>query len=432
MVPLLLEVGRMAGEILIFKADPEASVSCSPGMTTPGYGGSGCSAASARLACLVLVCSKWPPSYGGPGIYYHRLLPSLASVAARVHIVTGRGVRPPWLDAGELPVTVSAIPRPTGAFTQQLFGARVAWHIMQQVRRIQGRVAVLFTGGNPMNGWRETAVALASSGVPVVVENVLMSGDDGPTIARCRLPWLTKLAAARIRCFCPVSTGLKQSLEQAFPRVDCQLLPYGIDLKANAPPLPARKLAFREELGLPPHGFVAVTLGNIHERKGQLPLVKAWIHWVKTTRLTDARLMIVGPSEDIAYRAELDRLLESESMAGSTVVFTGQVTDTGKYLSAADIYVSAAQAEGLPIAIVEALAYGLPVVCRWLSGVTGDFMFGGAVTPVYNWNDETFSGAILPMLDPLMRSAASADARHVAEMRFEVHSRLGRLRQLLS
>ena len=171
---------------------------------------------------------------------------------------------------------------------------------------------------------------------------------------------------------------------------------------------------------------------EIHERKGQLPLVKAWIHWVKTTRLTDARLMIVGPSEDIAYRAELGRLLESESMAGSTVVFTGQVTDTGKYLSAADIYVSAAQAEGLPIAIVEALAHGLPVVCRWLSGVTGDFMFGGAVTPVYNWNDETFSGAISPMLDPLMRSAASADARHVAEMRFEVHSRLGRLRQLLS
>jgi len=385
-----------------------------------------------KLSHLVLVCSKWPPEYGGPGIYYHRNMPFLQSLADRVHIVTRRGDLPPARGPNERGVTFSTLRTPRTRVGQYLFGARVAACVLWHAINKRGRCGVVFAGGNAMNGWRETATLLPWLGVPVVVENVLLTADDGDSILRIPFRSFTRFAAWRLRSFCPVSTGLLKSVQRAFPETTCTLLPYGVDLEANAPPKAAAKLKARDALGLPADAFVAITLGSVHERKGQLPLIEAWLEWLRVAGETNARLLVVGPRATAAYSRRIDEVLATAGQHGDTVVFTGQTDDSGRYLRAADVYVTASHAEGLPISIVEALAHGLPVVGRWLEGVTDDFMHGNAVSPISPWTAEGFAAAMNPLRDERARVAASRDARDVAEQRFDVRRRVETLWRLLT
>jgi glycosyltransferase involved in cell wall biosynthesis len=76
------------------------------------------------------------------------------------------------------------------------------------------------------------------------------------------------------------------------------------------------------------------------------------------------RCLIVGrgPLED-ELRAKSRELGLSES-----VRFLGFSEDVRPYLETADVYVSASEKEGLPLALVEAMACGLPTVVTDISG----------------------------------------------------------------
>jgi glycosyltransferase involved in cell wall biosynthesis len=385
-----------------------------------------------KLSRLVLVCSKWPPQYGGPGIYYYRNMPFLRSLADHVHVVTRRGDLPPATGPNEPGVTFSTLGSPCTRIGQYLFGAKVAAIVLWHAIKMRSPCGVIFAGGNAMNGWREAATLLPWVGVPIIVENVLITADDGDSILRTRFRGFTRFAARRLRSFCPVSTGLLESVERAFPEATCTLLPYGVDLEANAPPTDAAKSQAREALGLPTDAFITITLGAVHERKGQLPLIEAWLEWIRATGETNARLLVVGPRETPAYSQRIDEVVAAAGSHGATVVFTGQTADSAKYLRAADVYVTASHAEGLPISIVEALAHGLPVACRGLEGVTNDFMYGHAVTPISPWSVEAFAAAMNGLHDVRVRHVASRDARDVAEQRFDVRRRVAALGELFT
>jgi glycosyltransferase involved in cell wall biosynthesis len=99
-------------------------------------------------------------------------------------------------------------------------------------------------------------------------------------------------------------------------------------------------------------------------------------------------------------------------------------------MNACDAYVSASTAEGLGIANVEALAAGLPVVCRHLPGITDDMTHGDAVTGIHDWSPTAFAQAMHHVADPRHWAQFSADARMIAEERFGLGGRIERLRAL--
>jgi glycosyltransferase involved in cell wall biosynthesis len=189
----------------------------------------------------------------------------------------------------------------------------------------------------------------------------------------------------------------------------------------------------RQALGLSADAFVATTFGTVHERKGQLELIDAWLAWVCTRQRFDSRLFVVGPQHDPAYLERIKSLIGGAGHRASlTVVLTGFSADVRRYLRAADIYITAAVAEGLPISIVEALAHGVPVVCRHLSGVTEDFLHRDAVTSVLDWNSRSVGTLLDKMANSAFRQSASMDARNVAEERFGIENRLLTLQSLLT
>jgi glycosyltransferase involved in cell wall biosynthesis len=82
----------------------------------------------------------------------------------------------------------------------------------------------------------------------------------------------------------------------------------------------------------------------------------------------DAELTIIG---DGRYRAELENLASSECIA-DRVTFAGHAaspTAVRDYLDTADVFVLASRQEGLPRAMIEAMARGLPCIGSRVGGI---------------------------------------------------------------
>lgn len=105
---------------------------------------------------------------------------------------------------------------------------------------------------------------------------------------------------------------------------------------------------------------VLLFVGRIHPIKGLDILARAFGQ-IATCR-DDVRLVIVGPDSE-GYQNQVERLLKSESVLDKTI-FTGMLAQKKKLaaLSRADIFVLSSYSEGFSIAVLEALACGLPMI----------------------------------------------------------------------
>jgi glycosyltransferase involved in cell wall biosynthesis len=131
--------------------------------------------------------------------------------------------------------------------------------------------------------------------------------------------------------------------------------------------LPSRAEA-RAALGIPTGVHVVGWHGRVAWwAKGLDLLVEAWRRLGMTPE--EGRLLLVGSGGDAAWlRDEIGPELES----GSIVWIARYVRDRGElfgYLAASDVYVFPSRHEGFPVAPLEAMALGLPVVAADARGV---------------------------------------------------------------
>lgn len=163
------------------------------------------------------------------------------------------------------------------------------------------------------------------------------------------------------------------------------LIPLGIERP------PAASTASRAALGLPADAFVMVTIGRLVARKATRQLVDI----LSSTRLPKAHLVIVGDGPDTAA---IEQRAAGLGLS-DRVHLLGQVSDQEKYaaLTLADIFVSASQHEGFGLVFLEAMAFGLPVVCYDRGGQT-DFLRTGETGHVVKLNDMPgFAQALLAL-----------------------------------
>jgi glycosyltransferase involved in cell wall biosynthesis len=170
-----------------------------------------------------------------------------------------------------------------------------------------------------------------------------------------------------------------------------KLIPLGIERPPVVAPVP------REEFGLPQGAFVVVTVGRLVARKSTVQLVKA----LGASNCAAAHLLIVGDGPD----APEIRRAAAELGIADRVHMLGQVSDAQKYraLAAADVFASTSQHEGFGLVFLEAMAFGLPVLCYDHGGQT-DFLTTGKTGHVLHLNDfEAFTRAIVDMHDNSQR-----------------------------
>lgn len=105
---------------------------------------------------------------------------------------------------------------------------------------------------------------------------------------------------------------------------------------------------------------IVLFLSRLHPKKGVDLLIEAWSAIAR--EFPDAHLVIAGPDHD-GMQAELERQVERLGI-GAQVLFTGMLNGRMKWsaLEAAEAYVLPSYSEGLSMALLEAMAVGLPVI----------------------------------------------------------------------
>lgn len=158
-----------------------------------------------------------------------------------------------------------------------------------------------------------------------------------------------------------VSDEVRASLPERL-RDRVEVVVQGIVL-ADAEQTLEQREAVRAELGVAPGEVAIATVANLRSTKGYPDLLAA--ARILVDRGVPARFFIVGqgPLED-----EL-RALHSSLGLGRSVEMLGYRTDAMRVLSGCDLFALASHYEGYPIAIMEALAIGLPIVATKVGGV---------------------------------------------------------------
>ena len=237
------------------------------------------------------------------------------------------------------------------------------WQIVKQLRH--DKPDVLHTHNHLVHHYGVVAGKL--SGVPVVVntrhraEQRLVAGPGGLQISeespdkksdwifRSTLPWVDKVVL--------ISESTRQFLvrHRGVPASKTHVILNGARLERffSAPAHPG-SAAPRVRFGV---------AARLTAAKDHMNLLRAFSA-VKAA-VPGAELRIAGDGE---LRAELEAYSREMNLP-NCVTFLGAVSDTAQFYAQLDIFVLSSLSEGLPLAILEAMAAGLPIVATRAGGV---------------------------------------------------------------
>ena len=180
----------------------------------------------------------------------------------------------------------------------------------------------------------------------------------------------------------------------------------------------------RERLGIPLTAQVVICHGRIDiHRKGLDILLTAWQQICRERSERELLLLLVGTGSD----AERLHQLIAEQSIHNVLWVDEYVRDRDlmqQYLSAADLYTLASRHEGFPVAPIEAMACGLPIVATRAPGVAeilGNEAMAGLIVPCED--TPALAAAIAQVLDdPTLRQQLSQQARQRVEHCFSLEA----------
>ncbi len=198
---------------------------------------------------------------------------------------------------------------------------------------------------------------------------------------------------------CAVSASIVEFLvkHENVPLERVSLVHNGIDLRRFAP-APERRAELRREWKLPPDAPVIAGIGRLNYQKN-FPLFLEIAADIARSHLSAVFVIAGTGPEERALR----------ETAGANVRFLGFVADTARLYDAVDFLLMPSRFEGLPMALLEAMAMRVPVVASRLDGIAEvivDGVDGLLATP--NAKDE-FTTHLRTLLDDPKRAAEIAE-----------------------
>lgn len=143
----------------------------------------------------------------------------------------------------------------------------------------------------------------------------------------------------------------------------CQVVYSGVRLEDFQKPV--EREGVRGEFGIPLDSLLVVHVGRQVEEKNHVRLMQIFQKLV--ARLGHAHLILAG-KQDRLIEGKLRELVRTSGLEGH-VHFAGLRQDVGRLLSAADLMIFPSLREGLPGAVLEAAAAGLPVLASEIPGI---------------------------------------------------------------
>lgn len=168
----------------------------------------------------------------------------------------------------------------------------------------------------------------------------------------------------------------------------------------------------RKEIGVAPGDFLLLSVGELIPRKNHEVVIRAMSVLKQNGSLDHVEYVICGRG---AYEADLKKLAEGLDVADH-IHFLGYRNDISEICNCADLFVFMSHQEGLPVALMEAMACGLPAVCSNIRGNT-DLIEDGVTGLIANNTPEELAEAINKMRNDtdLREGLASAALRKIKQ-----------------
>lgn len=293
------------------------------------------------------------------------------------------------LSAEPTPATPSLVPqlREAGIETHFL-GGRRASHFPLIVRRLtrllrtqQAELVQSFL----FHANLAARLAARRAGIPHVLSGIRVAERS----ARWHL-WCDRLTSRLVDRYVCVSQAVADFSRNTagLPGDKLAVIPNGIDVERyqRAEPLDLTLLG----LGA---GRRAVTfVGRLDRQKGLLDFLRQSPRWLE--RFSTHDLLLVGAGrQERELRTQVDRLA-----IASRVHFTGWRDDVPRILRASDLFVLPSHWEGMPNALLEAMAAGLPVVATDVEGVRELLGEGAPRQTAPRGDPQTFCEQIVTLL----------------------------------
>jgi glycosyltransferase involved in cell wall biosynthesis len=274
--------------------------------------------------------------------------------------------------------------------------------LSQLVRELRPRVVHAHAGTPTL------ASVLASRTLPVrvpVVAHMYSWGEGRPA-------WMNEMDGLGFTLADAVivsaETYRRRLIDLGVPAATLRYVPWGLPLEE----LDATRARRPQARSGPRIGFV----GRVEPRKGQLELVRAFE--LLARRLPGARLDLVGPTPDAEYARSIKALCRTTALAGR-VSLKGYVRDPWAIMRQWDLFASLSSDEGQGLAILEAMALGVPVAALPVAGVEDYLLDGRNGTALGNRNPRSVSSRLLhALLTPDRLAAMARQARRMVQRRY--------------
>lgn len=225
--------------------------------------------------------------------------------------------------------------------------------------------------------------------------------------------------ARRVPWFVSVSQSLSVRFLEAVPAARSKMRRIYNGIPMPRPRTPAEVAAKRRELGLPAEARVVGCIGNVKPIKGYEILFQAAAEIL--AKQPQTVFLIAGLfSESSPYEKGLLPLLDELGIRDQ-VKFLGFRKDIPDLLALMDVFVLPSMMEGHPIALLEAMAMGRPVIATAAGGIPEVIRSGETGLLVPSRDPAALRDAILFLLDDQARAAElGTNGQAVVQREFSV------------
>lgn len=194
-----------------------------------------------------------------------------------------------------------------------------------------------------------------------------------------------------------------------------EVVPNAVDTEMY--PAQVDRAAVRQSVGLEPPDIVVVVVATFKRQKGHVHLVDAIEKAVDT--LPRLRVVLVGDGD---LRHGIEQMVDDRQLTDH-FRFLGSRNDVPDLLAAADVFVLPSLWEGLSVALLEAMASGIPVIATDVSGTREVVVDGETGLLVPPGAPEPLANALLSTVaDGHAAATRATEARTIVSTRYSARA----------
>ena len=185
------------------------------------------------------------------------------------------------------------------------------------------------------------------------------------------------------------------------------------------------RITIRKEFNIQKNDFVIGYTGRLSEEKGLIFLLNAGKQLIE--RRIAIKILLIGDGYQRSY-------LESEAKQlgiGKHVLFAGFQKEVSKFIPSFDVFVLPSLTEGTPMALLEAMSFGLPVIATAVGGVPKVISHGNNGLLISDSSSSEITDSINKLLeDTPLRTRISEGAKTLIKEKYNLKRQIKKVEGL--